>query len=109
MNGLLVHEQALRVFVEAENYPILIHCIHGKDRTGARQTNLPCIRQKVCYRVFQGFQAACSQLGTTACPAGSASREQAPRGQAAGTPSSRFNMHAHSQTLQENLGLQASL
>ncbi|KAK9841869.1 hypothetical protein WJX81_008362 [Elliptochloris bilobata] len=25
---------ALRVFAEAENYPILIHCIHGKDRTG---------------------------------------------------------------------------
>lgn len=30
-----VGAQALRVFVEAENYPILIHCIHGKDRTGA--------------------------------------------------------------------------
>lgn len=29
------HAQALRVFVEADNYPILIHCIHGKDRTGA--------------------------------------------------------------------------
>ena len=22
------------MFVEADNYPILIHCIHGKDRTG---------------------------------------------------------------------------
>lgn len=30
-----LHAQALRVFVEADNYPILIHCIHGKDRTGA--------------------------------------------------------------------------
>ena len=25
---------ALRPFVELENYPILVHCIHGKDRTG---------------------------------------------------------------------------
>ena len=25
---------ALRPFVEIENYPILVHCIHGKDRTG---------------------------------------------------------------------------
>lgn len=25
---------ALRPFVDIENYPILVHCIHGKDRTG---------------------------------------------------------------------------
>ena len=25
---------ALRTFVEEDNYPILVHCIHGKDRTG---------------------------------------------------------------------------
>ena len=25
---------ALRTFVEEGNYPILVHCIHGKDRTG---------------------------------------------------------------------------
>lgn len=25
---------ALRPFVDLENYPILVHCIHGKDRTG---------------------------------------------------------------------------
>lgn len=26
--------RALRVFAHAENLPIIIHCIHGKDRTG---------------------------------------------------------------------------
>ena len=26
--------KALRVFVAPENYPELVHCIHGKDRTG---------------------------------------------------------------------------
>jgi hypothetical protein len=26
--------QALRVFADGDNYPILVHCIHGKDRTG---------------------------------------------------------------------------
>lgn len=26
--------KALRVFVLSENYPVLVHCIHGKDRTG---------------------------------------------------------------------------
>lgn len=26
--------KALRVFVDPENYPVLVHCIHGKDRTG---------------------------------------------------------------------------
>ena len=26
--------KALRVFVDPVNYPILVHCIHGKDRTG---------------------------------------------------------------------------
>lgn len=26
--------KALRVFVDEENYPVLVHCIHGKDRTG---------------------------------------------------------------------------
>lgn len=26
--------KALRVFVDADNYPVLVHCIHGKDRTG---------------------------------------------------------------------------
>lgn len=26
--------QALRVFAEEDNYPVLVHCIHGKDRTG---------------------------------------------------------------------------
>ena len=25
---------ALRVFVDEENFPVLVHCIHGKDRTG---------------------------------------------------------------------------
>ena len=25
---------AIRPFVDADNYPILVHCIHGKDRTG---------------------------------------------------------------------------
>lgn len=22
------------MFVDADNYPVLVHCIHGKDRTG---------------------------------------------------------------------------
>jgi protein-tyrosine phosphatase len=26
--------RALRVFAHAENLPIIMHCIHGKDRTG---------------------------------------------------------------------------
>ena len=26
--------KALRVFVDSDNYPVLVHCIHGKDRTG---------------------------------------------------------------------------
>ena len=26
--------RAMRVFAVSENYPILVHCIHGKDRTG---------------------------------------------------------------------------
>ena len=26
--------KALRVFVDPDNYPVLVHCIHGKDRTG---------------------------------------------------------------------------
>ena len=26
--------KALRVFVDHTNYPVLVHCIHGKDRTG---------------------------------------------------------------------------
>lgn len=26
--------KAIRVFVNASNYPILVHCVHGKDRTG---------------------------------------------------------------------------
>lgn len=26
--------KALRVFVDRDNYPVLVHCIHGKDRTG---------------------------------------------------------------------------
>lgn len=26
--------QCMRLFVNRSNYPILIHCIHGKDRTG---------------------------------------------------------------------------
>ena len=26
--------EALRVFADADNYPVLVHCIHGKDRTG---------------------------------------------------------------------------
>ena len=26
--------RALRLFANAANYPILVHCIHGKDRTG---------------------------------------------------------------------------
>lgn len=26
--------KALRVFVDHNNYPVLVHCIHGKDRTG---------------------------------------------------------------------------
>ena len=26
--------KALRVFVDQSNYPVLVHCIHGKDRTG---------------------------------------------------------------------------
>eukprot|EP00658_Telonema_sp_P-2_P005032 TRINITY_DN11886_c0_g1_i3.p1 TRINITY_DN11886_c0_g1~~TRINITY_DN11886_c0_g1_i3.p1 ORF type:complete len:379 (-),score=103.40 TRINITY_DN11886_c0_g1_i3:410-1546(-) len=26
--------QALRVFSDSANYPVLVHCIHGKDRTG---------------------------------------------------------------------------
>ncbi|KAK9809099.1 hypothetical protein WJX72_009362 [[Myrmecia] bisecta] len=26
--------KALRVFVQPENFPLLVHCIHGKDRTG---------------------------------------------------------------------------
>lgn len=25
---------ALRLFTEEKNYPVLVHCIHGKDRTG---------------------------------------------------------------------------
>ena len=25
---------ALRLFASKENYPVLVHCIHGKDRTG---------------------------------------------------------------------------
>lgn len=25
---------AIRPFVDSDNYPILVHCIHGKDRTG---------------------------------------------------------------------------
>ena len=25
---------AFRTFAEAGNYPLLVHCIHGKDRTG---------------------------------------------------------------------------
>ena len=25
---------ALRIFTVQQNYPILVHCIHGKDRTG---------------------------------------------------------------------------
>lgn len=26
--------RAMRVFASEENFPILVHCIHGKDRTG---------------------------------------------------------------------------
>lgn len=26
--------RAMRVFARRENYPVLVHCIHGKDRTG---------------------------------------------------------------------------
>ena len=26
--------KALRIFCAQDNYPVLIHCIHGKDRTG---------------------------------------------------------------------------
>lgn len=26
--------KALRLFVSPDNFPILVHCIHGKDRTG---------------------------------------------------------------------------
>ena len=26
--------KALRVFVAPESYPVLVHCIHGKDRIG---------------------------------------------------------------------------
>ena len=26
--------RALRVFADADNLPVIIHCIHGKDRTG---------------------------------------------------------------------------
>ena len=26
--------KALRTFAKKENYPIMVHCIHGKDRTG---------------------------------------------------------------------------
>lgn len=26
--------RAMRVFASADNFPILVHCIHGKDRTG---------------------------------------------------------------------------
>ena len=26
--------RALRVFVDEENFPVLVHCVHGKDRTG---------------------------------------------------------------------------
>lgn len=25
---------ALRLFASKDNYPVLVHCIHGKDRTG---------------------------------------------------------------------------
>ena len=25
---------SLRLFADAENFPILMHCVHGKDRTG---------------------------------------------------------------------------
>lgn len=27
--------KAIRVFVNADAFPVLLHCIHGKDRTGA--------------------------------------------------------------------------
>ena len=26
--------KGLRVLTKAENFPILVHCVHGKDRTG---------------------------------------------------------------------------
>ena len=65
---LLVNEQALRVFVEAENYPILIHCIHGKDRTGAAQTSpaLHSVWQAVCHRPSQGLQG-CQRAQAPGC------------------------------------------
>lgn len=25
---------AMRLFAHSKNYPVLVHCIHGKDRTG---------------------------------------------------------------------------
>lgn len=36
-NGLQSQKEiakALRVFTQAENLPVLVHCMHGKDRTG---------------------------------------------------------------------------
>jgi len=34
MQGKKEIAKALRVFVDHNNYPVLVHCIHGKDRTG---------------------------------------------------------------------------
>lgn len=34
MQSRLSVAKALRIFARPENYPILVHCIHGKDRTG---------------------------------------------------------------------------
>lgn len=65
------------MFVEAENYPILIHCIHGKDRTGTMHTRPALHFTTALPQVSQGFQrcqashqATCSQLDSAACGSG---------------------------------------
>lgn len=56
---------ALRPFVEDENFPILVHCIHGKDRTGLiimLLLMLCGVEPEVCS--FPNLCLYCSDLGS---------------------------------------------
>lgn len=59
---------ALRLFKEEKNYPVLVHCIHGKDRTGLiiMLLLLLCeIPAKVRLAIFPSHGAELMQLEST--------------------------------------------
>lgn len=54
--------EALRVFCDTKNYPILVHCIHGKDRTGLLVALVCLIVGVPAEHVVEDFNASEDEL-----------------------------------------------